>query len=165
MSVMQKMVTTIARYMPDAAPDPLRDGGGYIGRPLNRVDGPLKVAGGARFTAEYAPEGLVHAVLVCSTIANGRIAAIDTTVAEAAPGVVGVLTYRNAPRMKAPRLFDVTGEGQGCAPSDLPIMQDDSVRWIQPTQPRSCLALANATTGVRIRSERMLVTSSDSIWT
>jgi len=129
MSVMQKVVTTIARYMPDAAPDPLSDAGGYIGRPLNRVDGPLKVAGSARFTAEYAPEGLVHAVLVCSTIANGRIAAIDTTLAEAAPGVVGILTYRNAPRMKAPSLFDVTGEGQGCAPSDLPIMQDDSVRW------------------------------------
>ena len=129
MSVMQKMVTTIARYMPDAAPDPLKDAGGYIGRPLNRVDGPLKVTGGARFTAEYAPEGLAHAVLVCSTIANGRIAAIDTTVAEAAPGVVGVLTYRNTPRMKAPSLFDVSGQGQGCAPSDLPIMQDDSVRW------------------------------------
>src|SRR5688572_2652493 len=129
MSVMQKVVTTIARYMPDSAPDPLTDATGYIGRPLNRVDGPLKVTGGARFTAEYAPEGLVHGVVVCSTIARGRIVAIDATLAEAAPGVVGILTYRNAPRMKAPSLFSLTGERQGCAPSDLPIMQDDSVRW------------------------------------
>jgi xanthine dehydrogenase YagR molybdenum-binding subunit len=126
---MQKVFTTVARYMPDAAHDPLSEAGGYIGRPMNRVDGPLKVTGGARFAAEYAPEGLVHAVLVCSTIARGRIATIDTTLAEAAPGVISVLTHRNAPRMKAPSLFDVTGQGQGCAPSDLPIMQDDSVRW------------------------------------
>ena len=55
MSVMLKVFTTVARYMPDAADDPLRDAGGYIGRPLNRVDGPLRVAGGPRFAAEYAP--------------------------------------------------------------------------------------------------------------
>ena len=47
MSVMQRVFTTVARYMPDAADDPLRDAGGYIGRPLNRVDGAVKVAGGS----------------------------------------------------------------------------------------------------------------------
>jgi len=129
MSVMQKVVTTVARYMPDAARDPLSDASGYIGHPLSRVDGSVKVTGAARFAAEYAPEDLLYAVLVCSTIARGRIAGIDTTVAEANPGVVSILTHRNAPRMKRPSLFDVTGQGQGCAPSDLPVMQDDVIRW------------------------------------
>ena len=128
MSVMRKAMAIAARYMPDADPDPLRESGGYIGRPLNRVDGPLKVSGAARFAAEFAPEGLAHAVLVCSHIANGRVAAIDTRAAQAAPGVIGVMTHENAPRMKAPSVFDVEG-GHSVSPSDLPIMQNDRVRW------------------------------------
>ena len=128
MSVIRKAMTIAARYMPDADPDPLRESGGYIGRPLNRVDGPMKVSGAARFAAEFAPEGLAQAVLVCSHIANGRVAAIDTRAAQAAPGVIGVMTHENAPRMKAPSVFDVEG-GHSISPSDLPIMQNDRVRW------------------------------------
>jgi xanthine dehydrogenase YagR molybdenum-binding subunit len=128
MSVMRKAMTIVARYMPDADPDPLRETGGYVGRPLNRVDGPMKVSGAARFAAEFAPEGLAQAVLVCSHIASGRVAAIDTRAAHAAPGVIGVMTHENAPRMKAPSVFDVEG-GHSVSPSDLPIMQNDRVRW------------------------------------
>ena len=56
----------------------------------------------------------------------GRIAALDTAAAEAAPGVALVMTHRNAPRMKPPEAF---GEGDGVAGSNLPIMQDDSIHW------------------------------------
>jgi hypothetical protein len=56
-----------------------------IGQPLNRVDGQLKVTGAAKYSAEYAIEGLVHAVLVGSTIARGRIANINTSAAERSP--------------------------------------------------------------------------------
>ena len=128
MSVMGKAMTVVARYAPDRDPDPLRESRGYIGRPLNRVDGPMKVSGGARFTAEFAPEGMAHAALVCSRIANGRIAGIDTRAAAAASGVIGVMTYENAPRLKTPSVFAVGG-GHSCSPSDLPIMQSDRVRW------------------------------------
>ena len=86
------------------------------------------MTGGATFTAEYAPDHLAHAALVCSQIASGRVAAIDTTAAEAAPGVVLVITHANAPRMKAPDMFDLQ-TGKGAAPSDLPILQDDRVHW------------------------------------
>ena len=68
-------------------------------------------------------EGLLYAALVLQTIASGRIAALDTAAAEAAPGVALVMTHRNAPRMKPPQAF---GEGDGVAGSNLPIMQDDS---------------------------------------
>ena len=70
MSVIRKVVETAARYMPDRAPDPLMHTDariGHIGRPYSRVDGPLKVTGGARFTAEFAVEDITQAVVVCST--------------------------------------------------------------------------------------------------
>ena len=71
-------------------------------------------------------EGLLHAAVVHSTIARGRIASLDTAAAEAAPGVALVMTHRNAPRMKPPEAF---GEGDGVAGSNLPVMQDDSIHW------------------------------------
>ena len=45
--------------------------GGVIGRPLDRVDGRLKVTGGAQYAVEFPVENMAHAVLVGSTIANG----------------------------------------------------------------------------------------------
>jgi xanthine dehydrogenase YagR molybdenum-binding subunit len=69
-----------------------------IGDPIDRVDGRQKVTGAARYSAEWPLAGLVHAVMVESTIANGTIARIDTGDAERAPGVLRVLTYENAPK-------------------------------------------------------------------
>jgi xanthine dehydrogenase YagR molybdenum-binding subunit len=70
-----------------------------IGAPLDRVEGPLKVSGKAVYTADYSLQELLHAVVVPSAIANGRIAAIDETRARETVGVVEVMTYRNAPRV------------------------------------------------------------------
>ena len=52
--------------------------------------------------AEFPMEGMAYAALAFSTIPKGRIIALDTAAAEAAPGVVLVMTYRNAQRLKAP---------------------------------------------------------------
>lgn len=100
---------------------------GAVGSALARVDGPLKVRGEARFAAEVAVDGLTYAALAYSSIARGRIASLDTAAAEAAPGVVLVMTHHNAPRLNRPPLFFSAPEA--AAPSDLPIMQDDSVHW------------------------------------
>ena len=70
-----------------------------IGQPVSRVDGRLKVTGGARYTADIPIEGAVRATIVHSTIANGRTVSIDTMTAENAPGVLAVFTHRNMPRM------------------------------------------------------------------
>ena len=72
-----------------------------VGQPVDRVDGRLKVTGMARYPAEFPMDRLVHAVVVQSTIACGRIKNIDTSAAEAAPGVLAVLTHHNAPRLHA----------------------------------------------------------------
>jgi xanthine dehydrogenase YagR molybdenum-binding subunit len=108
-------------------PDPLIRKHGLIGAPVSRVDGPLKVQGKARFAAEVRMDGLAYAALVHSTIACGRIARLDTAAAEAAPGVVLVMTCKNAPRMNAPELFGTSPLAAG--PSSLPIMQDATIHW------------------------------------
>ncbi|MBP2296158.1 xanthine dehydrogenase family protein molybdopterin-binding subunit [Azospirillum rugosum] len=114
--------------MPGGRPDPLiRRQHGHIGKPVSRVDGPLKVRGAAPFAAEVALDGMAYAALAYSTIAKGRIAAIDTAAAEAAPGVVLVMTHRNAPRLNPPPRF-LSGD-KAAAGDDSPIMQDDRVRW------------------------------------
>lgn len=73
-----------------------------IGQPLNRVDGRLKVTGGARYSAEFNLPQLVHAVLVQSAIARGRITNLDTRKATQAPGVLAVITHLNRPPLAIP---------------------------------------------------------------
>jgi len=70
-----------------------------IGRPLDRTDGRLKATGAARYAAEFAVPRVCHGVMVQSTIASGRIARIEAADAEAMPGVMLVLTHRNAPAL------------------------------------------------------------------
>ena len=87
-------------WIPGGHPDPLmHHKHGLIGASISRIDGPLKVSGKATFCAEFPMEGLAYAALKYSTIARGHIAAIETGVAETAPGVVLVMTHRNAPKL------------------------------------------------------------------
>ncbi|MEJ7811487.1 MAG: hypothetical protein WKG32_13830, partial [Gemmatimonadaceae bacterium] len=73
-----------------------------VGTPMDRVDGRLKVTGGARYTAEMPVPNVAYAVMVTSTIPSGRVRAVDIAAAEKAPGVLAVLTPANAPRLPAP---------------------------------------------------------------
>ena len=71
-----------------------------LGAPIDRVDGPLKVTGAARYAYEHPVDGVAYAVGVQSTIARGRIVSVDATAAQALDGVVGVLWHENAPRLQ-----------------------------------------------------------------
>jgi len=116
-----------AAWLPGGSPDPIAGKHGLIGAPISRIDGPLKVAGAARFAAEVPLPNMLYAALVHSTIPRGRIASIDSRAAESATGVALVMTHRNAPKMRAPALFGTSPNAAG--PSELPIMQDDAIRW------------------------------------
>ncbi|HEY2067096.1 MAG TPA: molybdopterin cofactor-binding domain-containing protein, partial [Gemmatimonadaceae bacterium] len=70
-----------------------------VGEPLDRIDGRLKVTGGAKYAADFPVANLAYAVVVTSTIARGRVTAMDTAAAERASGVIKVLTPFNAPRL------------------------------------------------------------------
>ncbi|WP_375394902.1 xanthine dehydrogenase family protein molybdopterin-binding subunit [uncultured Sphingomonas sp.] len=65
---------------------------GVIGRPIDRVDGPLKVTGSAPYAAEYAVENLAHGVLVRATVGAGRILSVDVDSVASIPGVLHVVT-------------------------------------------------------------------------
>ena len=69
----------------------------FAADPINRVDGKLKVTGGAKYFAEYDLPGTLFAVLATSTATRATITAIDTKGAAAAPGVIGVFTHENMP--------------------------------------------------------------------
>ncbi|HEU0081582.1 MAG TPA: xanthine dehydrogenase family protein molybdopterin-binding subunit, partial [Bradyrhizobium sp.] len=97
---------------------------GVVGKPLDRVDGRLKVTGGARYAYETQQDNVLYGFLVEASIGKGTIRSIDTRAAEKAPGVALILTYRNAPAQGAgnhreahPVLTgpEVTGYGQPVA--------------------------------------------------
>jgi xanthine dehydrogenase YagR molybdenum-binding subunit len=72
-----------------------------VGKPTDRIDGPLKTTG----TAPYAYErhdvvpNQAYGYVVGSAIAKGRIAAIDLQAAKAAPGVLAIVTAENAGKL------------------------------------------------------------------
>ncbi len=70
----------------------------YIGKSVSRVDGWEKITGAARYVddLEFGPN-LLHAVLVESPLPHARIVSIDTSEAEAMPGVTAVVTGRDFP--------------------------------------------------------------------
>lgn len=82
-----------------------------LGKPMNRVDGRLKITGAARYAAEFSPKGVLHGYAVKSCISKGRIVSITTTDAEAAPGVRLVITHRNALKLDKPKSSQATGGG------------------------------------------------------
>jgi xanthine dehydrogenase YagR molybdenum-binding subunit len=90
------------------------------GSGVDRVDGPLKVAGAAHYPSDFSFPNLAYAVLVGSTVAAGRISSIDTALAEAAPGVLTVITHTNAPRLRR-------GPSTLLGPTPPPPLQHDRV--------------------------------------
>jgi len=72
-----------------------------IGKPVDRVDGRLKVTGRAPYSAEFPLKNLAYGVTVQSTIASGRIRSIDSQAAETLPGVIAVITYKNSMSLHA----------------------------------------------------------------
>lgn len=59
----------------------------------------MKVTGKAAYSTDYPVDNLAYAVLFKSTIASGKILYIDTALAEKAPGVLAVITHKNAPKL------------------------------------------------------------------
>src|ERR1700730_7567850 len=71
---------------------------GVVGKPLDRVDGPLKVTGAAIYAYEVQQQRNTLCRFVVEA-SNGKrtIRSIAPRAAENAPGVILVLTHRNAP--------------------------------------------------------------------
>ncbi|AMK16633.1 MULTISPECIES: aldehyde oxidoreductase molybdenum-binding subunit PaoC [Sphingobium] len=74
------------------------DRGRVVGLPHDRIDGPAKVTGTAPYAYERhdAAPNAAYGWIVGSAIAKGRIGAMDLRAAEAAPGVLAIITHQNA---------------------------------------------------------------------
>ena len=72
-----------------------------IGHPTDRIDGPLKTTGAARYAYERHDDvpDPAYGYVVGSAIAKGRIASIDLAAAKAAPGVLAIVTADNAGKL------------------------------------------------------------------
>ena len=72
-----------------------------IGRPTDRVDGPMKVSGSAPYAYEqhHAAPNAAYGYVVGSAIAKGKIGSVDLAEARRAPGVITIITAENAGKL------------------------------------------------------------------
>jgi xanthine dehydrogenase YagR molybdenum-binding subunit len=97
-----------------------------IGRKTPRIDGPLKVSGVAHYASDFHFPGLLYAVPVEATIANGKIQKLDTAAAERMSGVRAILHRANIGKIFRSSL----GEGnEGICIERRPAFADDVVRY------------------------------------
>ena len=97
-----------------------------IGRNTPRVDGPLKVSGRAQYASDFGFPGMLYAVPVEATIANGRLVKLDTAAAEKMPGVRAIFHRANIGKIYR----SVQGPGfEGIMDERRPPFEDDVVRY------------------------------------
>ena len=72
-----------------------------VGKPVDRIEGPLKATGTARYAYEQhdAAPNAVYGYVIGAGIAKGRITSMDLSAAKAATGVLGIVTAENAGRL------------------------------------------------------------------
>ena len=92
---------------------------GKIGQRLGRVEGPAKVTGEARYTADIMLPGMVWGKVLRSPLPHAKIVSIDTREAERMPGILAVLTAKDLPDLLTGRLV-----------YDMPVLAIDRVRFI-----------------------------------
>jgi xanthine dehydrogenase YagR molybdenum-binding subunit len=97
-----------------------------IGRDTVRVDGPRKVSGLAQYTSDFHFPGMLYAVPVEATIANGKVVKLDTASAEKMPGVRAIFHRENIGKIFRSTL----GPGfSGVCEERRPPFEDDVVRY------------------------------------
>jgi xanthine dehydrogenase YagR molybdenum-binding subunit len=97
-----------------------------IGRKTPRIDGPLKVSGTAQYASDFHFLGMLYAVPVEATIANGRVVKLDTAAAEKMPGVRAIFHRANIGKI----FRSVLGKGmEGICVERRPPFEDDVVRY------------------------------------
>jgi xanthine dehydrogenase YagR molybdenum-binding subunit len=97
-----------------------------IGRDTLRVDGPRKVTGLAKYASDFQFPGILYAVPVEATIANGKLLTLDTAAAEKMPGVRAVLHRGNIAKIF--RSTPAPGFDRICL-ERRPPFEDDTIRY------------------------------------
>jgi aerobic-type carbon monoxide dehydrogenase small subunit (CoxS/CutS family) len=106
--------------LPATALDAPGAGETYIGNNVRRLDAPSKVTGALRYAGDMVMPGMLHMQVLRSPHPHALITSIDTSAAEAMPGVACVITAA-----------DVPGEdGFGVFVHDQPVMASGRVRYV-----------------------------------
>ncbi len=93
------MTTTVEPTAPERTPDETADRKHRVlGTDRPRVDAIFKVTGQAHYLSDLRFANLLECKLLKSRYAHARILHIDTSRAEAVPGVHGVLTHKDVPQ-------------------------------------------------------------------
>ncbi|MGI6230131.1 MAG: xanthine dehydrogenase family protein molybdopterin-binding subunit [Tractidigestivibacter sp.] len=98
--------------------------GRVVGHPHPVHDARLKVTGQLRYVDDMKLPGMLYGKVLRSPRPHARIVSIDTSRAEAAPGVHAVITHRDAPQVR----FNANGEDSDVLPSER--ILDDVVRFV-----------------------------------
>ncbi|CAN5242455.1 xanthine dehydrogenase family protein molybdopterin-binding subunit [soil metagenome] len=83
------------------------DKGKVVGKPVDRIEGPLKTTGTAKYAYENndAVQNPAYGYIVGAAIAKGRINRIDQSAAKAAPGVLAIVTAANAGPLQTGKFY------------------------------------------------------------
>ena len=99
-----------------------------VGQSVPRREDPRLLTGRGRYTDDIAIAGLTHGVVLRSPYGHANLVAIDTSIARAMPGVVGILTHADL----AGRVGDIRPNwvvGDSIVPPH-PALANDRVRYV-----------------------------------
>lgn len=92
----------------------------WVGKSVKRIDGPAKVTGEQMYMTDYNYDNMVWGKVLRAKYPYAKIKSINTTKAEAHPGVVCVLTHKDVPGFN----------GFGIVTPDQPVLCEDVVRCL-----------------------------------
>jgi carbon-monoxide dehydrogenase large subunit len=99
----------------------------YVGRSIPRLEDLRLLTGGGRYGADFDLPGQLHARIVRSQVAHGRIRGINASAATSRPGVLTVLTAEDLPDVRVPvRLFPTERANRALQPP----LARDTVRYV-----------------------------------
>ena len=96
----------------------------HVGRPRPRVEGPLKVTGKAKYTYDVKLPGMLYGRMIGASVPAGEILSIDTSKAEALPGVKAVWTTDS-------RIVRFAGQDVAAVAATSPEIAKDAARLVE----------------------------------
>ena len=96
-----------------------------IGTATSRLDGPAKVTGAARYGSDINIAKPAYGVLVTSSVARGKIAAIEETAARTVQGLLEIFTRKNIGKIDGGKTFD----GGGYMGSSITPLASDDIHY------------------------------------
>ncbi len=130
-----------------------------LGRSEYRIDAPGKVTGATLYPGDLSPADLLYAKVLFSNQPHARMTAIDSSAAEALPGVIAVFTARDVPlneygltMFDQPVFVGIGGNGRSPVPADVSRWEGDQIALVVAESER---VAAQALALIRVEWEQL----------